>query len=151
MVRRIALPAAFMAVDGLFQAFLTVLDGFEAYPVVVERELEEYLPFLATTRILVALVMAGMGREPAHGIISGHATAAAQTRRDASPGVPGRLDRLAGDERIPRDRPALDDLVADRSALVGNASAQVQAGTERIAEVVAARPEAAAYAPEPIL
>jgi adenylosuccinate lyase len=61
------------------------------------------------------------------------------------------LDRLAGDERIPLDRPVLDDLVADRSALVGNAPAQVQAVTERIAEVVAARPEAAAYDPEPII
>ena len=151
VVRRIALPDAFMAVAGLFQAFLTVLDGFEAFPVMAERELEEYLPFLATTRILVALVMAGMGRETAHGIISEHATEAAQARRDASPGVPGLLDRLAGDERIPLDRPVLDDLVADRSALVGNAPAQVQAVTERIAEVVAARPEAAAYDPEPIL
>ena len=116
-----------------------------------ERELEEYLPFLATTRILVALVRAGMGRETAHRIISEHATEAAQIRRDGSPGVPGLLDRLAGDERIPLDRPVLDDLVADRSALVGNASAQVQAVTERIAEVVAARPEAAAYDPEPII
>ena len=151
VVRRIALPDAFMAVDGLFQAFLTVLDGFEAYPVMAERELEEYLPFLATTRILVALVRAGMGRETAHGIISEHATEAAQARRDASPGAPGLLDRLAGDERIPLDRPVLDDLVSDRSALVGNAPAQVQAVTERIAEVVAARPEAAAYDPEPIL
>lgn len=151
VVRRVALPDAFMAIDGLFQAFLTVLDGFDAYPMVAERELEEHLPFLATTRVLVALVRAGMGRETAHGIISEHATEAVRARRDANPGAQGLLDRLAGDERIPLDRFVLDDLLANRSALVGNAPAQVQAVTERIAEVIATRPEAAAYAPEPIL
>ena len=140
-----------MAVDGLFQAFLTVLDGFSAYPVMIERELEEYLPFLATTRILVALVRAGMGRETAHRIIAEHASATAQAQRGAVPDGLGLLDRLADDERVPLDRPVLDDLLADRSALVGNARTQVQAVTERIAEVVASRPKAATYDPEPIL
>lgn len=151
VVRRVALPDAFMAVDGLFQAFLNVLDGFGAYPAVVEQELEEHLPFLATTRILVALVQAGVGREIAHGIISEHATEALRARHDADTGAPSLLDRLAGDERIPLSLPVLDDLLVDRSMLVGNAAAQIQAVIERIAEVVAARPEAAAYHPEPIL
>ena len=69
VVRRVALPDAFLAIDGLFQTFLTVLDEFGVYPAVVERELRRYLPFLATTRVLVAAVQAGMGREEAHEII----------------------------------------------------------------------------------
>ena len=56
VVRRVALPDAFFATDGLFQTFLTVLDEFGAYPAVVARELDRYLPFLATTKILVAAV-----------------------------------------------------------------------------------------------
>ncbi|MBT5567834.1 MAG: adenylosuccinate lyase, partial [Acidimicrobiaceae bacterium] len=77
VVRRVALPDAFLAIDGLFQAFLTVLDEFGVYPAVVERELRRYLPFLATTRVLVAAVQAGMGREEAHEVIREHAVAAA--------------------------------------------------------------------------
>jgi adenylosuccinate lyase len=46
VVRRVALPDAFFAADGLFETFLTVLDEFGAFPAVVARELDRYLPFL---------------------------------------------------------------------------------------------------------
>ncbi|MDQ3887171.1 MAG: adenylosuccinate lyase, partial [Actinomycetota bacterium] len=69
VVRRVALPDAFFAFDGLAETFLTVLDEFGAFPAVVERELQRYLPFLATTKMLVAAVRAGMGRESAHRVI----------------------------------------------------------------------------------
>ncbi len=51
-----ALPDAFFAADGLFQTFLTVLDEFGAFPAVIQRELDRYLPFLATTKVLMAAV-----------------------------------------------------------------------------------------------
>ena len=63
VVRRIALPDAFLALDGLYETFLTVLDDFGAYPAVIERELQRYLPFLGTTKVLMAAVRAGVGRE----------------------------------------------------------------------------------------
>ncbi len=151
VVRRVALPDAFLAIDGLFQTFLTVLDGFGAYPAVVERELRQYLPFLATTRVLVAAVVAGMGREAAHAVIGEHAVAAALARREEGVAVTDLIDRLAADPRLPLDRSALDDLLAEPSVFVGNAAKQVDAVILRIAEVVAARPTAAAYDPEPIL
>ena len=151
VVRRIALPDAFLAIDGLFQTFLTVLDEFGAYPAVVERELRQYLPFLATTRVLVAAVQAGMGREEAHELIKGHAVDAALARRDQGMSETDLLDRLSADDRLPLDRTMLDGLLDDPSAFVGNASAQVAAVVERVAEVVAAHPQAAAYDPEPIL
>ena len=66
-VRRIALPDAFFASDGLFETFLTVLDEFGAFPAVIDRELDRYLPFLATTKVLMAAVRNGVGRETAHG------------------------------------------------------------------------------------
>ena len=151
VVRRVALPDAFLAIDGLFQTFLTVLDEFGAYPAVVERELRQYLPFLATTRVLVAAVVAGMGREAAHAVIGEHAVAAALARREEGVAVTDLIDRLAADPRLPLDRSALDDLLADPSVFAGNAVKQVDAVILRIAEVVAARPTAAAYDPEPIL
>ena len=151
VVRRIALPDAFLAADGLFQTFLTVLDEFGVYPAVVERELRQYLPFLATTRVLVAAVQAGMGREEAHEVIKAHAVGAALARREEGVSETDLLDRLAADDRLPLDRAALEALLDDPSAFVGNASAQVAAVIERVAEVVAAHPHAAAYDPEPIL
>lgn len=63
VVRRVALPDSFFAVDGQIETFLTVLDEFGAYPAVIGRELDRYLPFLATTKVLMAAVRAGMGRE----------------------------------------------------------------------------------------
>ena len=151
VVRRVALPDAFLAIDGLFQTFLTVLDEFGVYPAVVERELRRYLPFLATTRVLVAAVQAGMGREEAHELIKEHAVAAALALRVEGVVETDLLDRLAGDGRLPLDRAALDDLVDDPSVFAGNAPAQVAAVVGRVAVVVAARPWAAAYDPEPIL
>ena len=151
VVRRVALPDAFLATDGLFQTFLTVLDEFGVYPAVVERELRRYLPFLVTTRVLVAAVQAGMGREEAHEVIKGHAVAAALALQVDGASETDLLDRLAADGRLPLDRFTLDAVVEDPSAFAGNAPAQVAAVVERIAVVVAARPWAAAYDPEPIL
>ena len=151
VVRRVALPDAFLAMDGLFQTFLTVLDEFGVYPAVVERELRRYLPFLATTRVLVAAVQAGMGREEAHEVIKEHAVAAALALRVEGVVETDLLDRLAADGRLPLDRATLDSLVGDPSVFAGNASAQVAAVVERVAVVVAARARAAAYDPEPIL
>jgi len=151
VVRRVALPDSFLAVDGLFQTFLTVLDEFGVYPKVVESEIARYLPFLATTRVLVAAVQAGMGRESAHEVIGEHAVAAALARREQGATETDLLGRLADDPRLPLDRPALDNLLADPSTFVGNAENQVEAVIQKIADVVAARPVAAAYDPEPIL
>jgi adenylosuccinate lyase len=151
VVRRVALPDAFFATDGLFQTFLTVLDEFGAYPAVIVRELDRFLPFLATTKILVAAVRKGVGREVAHEVIKQHAVAVALAMREK--GVPDNdlFDRLAADGRLRLSRSEIDSLVADRAAFVGAAPSQVQAVAERVAAIVAAHPAAAKYAPAPIL
>ncbi|MGH3095723.1 MAG: adenylosuccinate lyase [Streptosporangiales bacterium] len=151
VVRRVALPDAFFAADGLFQTFLTVLDGFGAYPAVVERELRRYLPFLATTKVLTAAVRKGAGRERAYAAVKEHAVAAALAMRENGQDANDLLDRLAADERLDLDRVQIDALVADPLAFTGAASAQVAAVVGRVNEVVAAHPEAAAYEPGPIL
>jgi len=151
VVRRVALPDAFFAVDGLFATFLTVLDEFGAYPAVVARELDRYLPFLATTRVLVAAVGRGVGREDAHEAIKEHAIAVALAMREKGIQDNDLLQRLAADERLKLSQPEVDALVADPSAFVGAASSQVTAVVEEIAAVVAAHPQAGAYVPPPIL
>src|SRR4029453_6975053 len=99
VVRRVALPDAFFAIDGQIETFLTVLDEFGAYPAVIQRELDPHLPFLATTRILIAAVRAGMGREAAHEVIKEHAVAVALAMREKGL-EPDLLDRLAADKRL---------------------------------------------------
>ncbi|WP_420749224.1 adenylosuccinate lyase [Rhodococcus sp. O3] len=150
VVRRVALPDAFFAVDGQMETFLTVLAEFGAYPAVIEKELNRYLPFLATTKVLMAAVRAGVGRETAHEVIKEHAVAVALAMREEGR-EPDLLDRLAADERLPLDRAALEAALADRSAFVGAAEAQVASVVESVNDLVARYPEAAKYTPAPIL
>ncbi|MBM4524633.1 adenylosuccinate lyase [Rhodococcus hoagii] len=150
VVRRVALPDAFFAIDGQMETFLTVLAEFGAYPAVIENELTRYLPFLATTKVLMAAVRAGVGRETAHEAIKEHAVAVALAMREEGK-EPDLLDRLAADDRLPLDRAALDEALADRSAFVGAAGAQVDSVVAEVQKLVDANPEAARYTPGSIL
>ena len=128
-----------------------MLDEFGAYPAVIARELDRYLPFLATTKVLMAAVRRGVGRETAHEAIKEHAVAVALAMREQGAAGNDLFDRLAADPRLGLTRAEIDALVADRSAFVGAASAQVAAVAERVAAVVAKHPEAGTYTPAPIL
>ena len=150
VVRRVALPDAFFAVDGMMETFLTVLAEFGAYPAVIANELDRYLPFLATTKVLMAAVRAGVGRETAHEAIKEHAVAVALAMREEGR-EPDLLDRLANDDRLPLDRAELDAALADRTAFVGAAPAQVSAVVDAVGRLTEAYPEAARYIPAPIL
>jgi adenylosuccinate lyase len=152
VVRRIALPDAFFAIDGLFETFLTVLDEVGVFPAVIEAEVRRELPFLATTRLLTAAVAGGMGREAAHEAIKVHAVDATMARRAGSTGPDADLlGRLADDPAFVLDRPALERLLDDPLAFTGAAGPQVDAFAERVAALAERHPEAAAYQPSPIL
>jgi adenylosuccinate lyase len=150
VVRRVALPGAFLATDGLFETFLSVLDGFGAYPAMIDRELDRYLPLLATTKLLMAAVRQGVGREQAHEAIKEHAVAVALARREGDDGD-DLAGRLAGDERLGLDRAAVDAVLADRVGFVGTAPHQVAAFVRQVEAIAASHPAAARYRPEPIL
>jgi adenylosuccinate lyase len=150
VVRRVALQGAFLAVDGLFETFLTVLDEFGAFPAVIARELDRFLPFLATTKVLVAAVRQGVGREVAHEAIKEHAVAVALALREGAP-VNDLAERLAADPRLRLDRAAVDALLADPSSFTGAASAQVAAIAARVGELAARYPSASSYSPGSIL
>jgi adenylosuccinate lyase len=135
VVRRVALPDAFFAIDGLFETLLTVLDGFGAYPAVIERELRRYLPFLATTRLLLSYVEQGMGREEAHEAVKTKAVAAALALRNGA-----------------ETNPLADEIdLGDPIDYVGAAPQQVERFAVSVDGIVARYPEAAKYTPEEIL
>ncbi|RNL60434.1 adenylosuccinate lyase [Nocardioides marmoriginsengisoli] len=150
VVRRVALPDAFFATDGLFQTFLTVLDEFGAFPAVIQRELDRYLPFLTSTKVLMTAVRNGVGREEAHEAIKEHAVGVALEMRQGL-AVNDLFDRLAADTRLGLTREQIAALVADPIEFTGAAVAQVQAVVRQIEKVVAADPAAAAYSPGAIL
>ena len=145
VVRRVALPDAFYAIDGLLETMLTVLNEFGAFPAVIAAELERYLPFLATTKILMASVKAGVGREVAHEVIKEHAVAAALGMREGKPN--NFLDAISQDNRIPFDRAALDALIGNPLEFTGDARQQVARVVSRIEAISSAHPAAAQYKP----
>ena len=150
VVRRVALPDAFFAADGLFQTFLTVLDEFGAFPAVIERELQRYLPFLATTKVLMAAVRNGVGREVAHEAIKEAAVGVALAMRQGQADNDV-FDRLAADSRLGLTRAEIDALVSDPIEFTGAARSQVQAVLGRIEDIVRRHADAASYTPGAIL
>lgn len=150
VVRRVALPDAFFTADGVFQTFLHVLSELGAFPAIISRELARYLPFLATTKVLMAAVRAGTGREQAHEAIKQHAVAVALEMRE------GRdhndlVQRLAADKRLGLSAAELSRALEQPLEFVGAAPEQVRAFAVRVEPIVARYPEAARYQPEPML
>jgi adenylosuccinate lyase len=148
VVRRVAMPDAFFAMDGLLETTLTVLNEFGAFPSVIQAELDRYLPFLATTKILMASVKAGVGREVAHEVIKEHAVKAALAMREGK--ANSLLDALAADARIPLDRKALDALISQPIEFTGDARQQIARVVDRIDAITSAHPAAAQYKPHSI-
>ena len=151
VVRRVVLPDACFALDGVLETTLTVLADFGAYPAVIERELDRYLPFLATTKVLMAAVKSGVGREEAHEAIKGHAVAAALRIREEGAETNDLVDRLATDPVLGLSRADLEAALAEPLSFVGAAPEQVDAFVAEVEALVAADPAAASYQPGAIL
>jgi adenylosuccinate lyase len=151
VVRRVLLPDAHFAADGVFQTLLDVLGGFGAYPAVIERELRRYLPFLATTKVLMASVRAGVGREVAHEAIKQHAVAVALEMREHGSEGNDLVERLAADPRLGLDASALAAAMGEPLSFVGNAVPQATSFVEQVGEIAGRYPDAAGYRGEDIL
>jgi adenylosuccinate lyase len=151
VVRRVALPDGFFALDGLLETTLTVLDDFGAFPAVIERELDRYLPFLATTKVLMAAVRGGVGREAAHEAIKENAVAVALEMREKGTDRNDLFDRLAADTRLGLSAETLKGLLAEPLTFTGAAREQIASVVARVDTVLAGEPGAAQYRPEPIL
>ena len=148
VVRRVAIADAFYAMDGLLETILTVLDEFGVFPAVIDAEIERYLPFLATTKILMASIKAGVGREVAHEVIKELSVAAALEMRQGESN--NLLDALAADVRIPFNRDELEALIGTPMEFTGGAQEQVSQVVKRIEVIAQEFPTAAQYKPSSI-
>ena len=149
VVRRVALPDSFYALDGLLETYLTVLRQMEVFPAALASENERNLPFLATTTILMEAVKLGAGRETAHEAIKEHALAAAKALR--SGGDADLLGRLAGDRRVGLGRKALKDILSESARFVGAAPHQVDEFVRTAQTVVRRHKGSADYRPGKLL
>jgi adenylosuccinate lyase len=119
--RRIVIPEAFLAVDGILQVLINVFDGLVVYPKVIAAHVEAELPFMATENILMAGVKAGGNRQELHEKIRLHSQAAAAQVK--SFGKPNDLiGRLRADISFARIDFAK---VLDPQAYIGRAPQQV--------------------------
>ncbi len=140
VVRRVALPGAFLALDGQLEAVLVVLNELAVFEDAIAAELTANLPALTATRVLMASVAAGAGREEAHRIISEHV-----------PKGDGFFSAVADDERLPVTAVDVEQIKSQHLALTGAAAGQARAFAAKAQELGTQNPNAAAYQPEPIL
>ena len=154
VVRRVIIPDAFYAMDGLCETVLTVLNEMGTYPAMIEMEIERYLPFLATTEMLMLATQAGVGRETAHEAIKKHAVSEALRLRDTG-SADNRLAELLADNPAFRTagigRDDLRGVISDVTHFVGRAKEQVDAVCSSAAALIEAHATQAAYEPHGIL
>jgi adenylosuccinate lyase len=149
VVRRVALPDAFLALDGLLETFLTVLAQMDVFPAAIAAENARHLPFLATTTILMEAVKAGAGRETAHAAIKEHALAASRALREGADA--DLLGRLAADARLGLPHAKLVAILRDAKRFVGAAPAQADAFARTVAPLARQIPGATSYQPGKLL
>ncbi|HUR57011.1 MAG TPA: adenylosuccinate lyase [Opitutaceae bacterium] len=150
VVRRVALPDAFFAIDGALETYVTVLKQMEVFPAAIAAENQRNLPFLATTTILMEAVKHGAGRETAHEAIKEHALAAAKALRSGN-GDPDLLGRLAGDKRVGLGKKALHTILSENARFVGAAPHQVDAFLAEIKPLAKKHRGAVEYQPGRLL
>lgn len=148
VVRRVALADSFFALDGVIETTLTVLKEFGVFEANINREIQENLPFIATTKFLMAAVKAGAGRESVHEALKEISTKALLGRRKGE--TTSLLDEIAKDPRIPLDLPTLKDLLGNPLDFTGMAGEQVDRVVARITALLENFPSALAYEPAKI-
>ena len=153
VVRRIIMPDALYASDGLCETTLTVLKNMGAYPVIIEKEVDRYLPFLASSEILMTAIKAGIGRETAHDTIKRHAVAEAMAMRQegASPELSERLANDAVFKAAGITETRINGILADKKHFVGNASEQIRQVATKASSLLNRYAKEARYEPGDIL
>ena len=126
VVRRVVIPDAFYVADGLLHTFMTILTEFGIFEENINKELQEQLPFLATSQILMNCVKAGIGREVAHELIKKHATT--NTAGNF-------LKALSSEKNFPLSIEQLNELIKNPSDFAGSAIEQSQMVADEIRKI----------------
>ncbi len=130
--KRISIPEAFLAVDGVLNIMLNVVSGLRIYPSAISRHLADELPFMVTENILMEAVNAGGDRQELHERIRRHTMEVAGKLKEEG-GRNDLLDRIAQDPAFSRIQSRLKE-ISDPARLVGRAPQQVEEFVSQVAE-----------------
>lgn len=122
--RRISLPEAFLALDGILMLFENILQNGRVYPKICQRHLNEELPFMATENIMMQCTKRGGDRQELHEHIRRHSVDTAYEIKQNG-GENDLFDRIAADETFGLTREELDAFL-DPSAFIGLAPKQTE-------------------------
>lgn len=122
--KRISIPEAFLAIDGILDLYLNITDGLVVYPKVIEADLLKELPFMATENILMDAVKAGGDRQELHEAIRIHSMEAARHVKEE--GKPNDLiDLIVADPKFNMSKEAILAIM-DPKNFVGRAPQQTE-------------------------
>lgn len=122
--KRISVPEAFLATDGILDLYLNITDGLVVYPKVIEADLLRELPFMATENIMMDAVKAGGDRQELHEAIRVHSMEAGRHVKEE--GKPNDLiDLIAADPKFGMTKEQIME-VMDPKNFVGRAPQQTE-------------------------
>ena len=120
--KRLSVPEGFLAIDGILDLCLNVVDGLVVYPKVIYKHFMAEIPFMATENIMMDAVKEGGNRQELHEKIRQHSMAATARMKEGEPC--DLLDRLAGDPAFGMTREELDQ-VMEPKLYIGRCEQQV--------------------------
>jgi len=128
VVRRVVIPDSFYVLDGLLHTFMTIMQEFGEFEEKIKAELQEQLPLLATSKILMECVKAGLGREAAHQLIKKHSTVGGNF-----------FQALTKEREFPLSIDQLKNMIKDPSDFAGMAAEQSESVAKKIKSVTSSK------------
>ncbi|MCH5351234.1 MAG: adenylosuccinate lyase [Clostridiales bacterium] len=121
--KRLSIPQAFLALDGVLNLYINVTDNMAVYEKVIAKRIAEELPFMATEEIIMACVKAGGSRQQLHEAIRVHSMESAKAVKQR--GEPNDLiSRIKGDKMFAAIADKIDSILAPEN-FIGRAAVQV--------------------------
>jgi adenylosuccinate lyase len=149
VVRRVALPDSFYALDAILDTSINVLSNLVINTEAIKSELNETLPFILSSKILMKAVELGMGREVAHEVIKVHARNAFAHYQKT--GVNNFFELVSNDKRLGVSKDFLVNLLVNPLQHSGRAQEQCNLITSKINLLCLGRKDVSTYLPqEPI-
>lgn len=132
--KRISIPEAFLAIDGILNLYINVADGLVVYPKVIAARLNKELPFMATENIMMHAVKKGGDRQQLHEAIRVHSQAAARVVKEDG-GENDLVDRLASDPLFNLSKEEITSLLKPEN-FVGLAPQQTREFLETVVQPI---------------
>jgi len=151
VVRRVALPDAFFAIDGLLETFMTILKEMTIFENMIDQETKRYLPFLISTTLLMEAVKKGVGRERCHEIIKQHSHNVMNDLKKNNISTNDLLKRLGDDHDFPLSNNELIGILDTPELYLGEALKQTDIFCLEIKDLVKKYPEMLQVIPEALI